>query len=99
LTSSNDFAEIATYVLKHHERWDGKGYPLGLKEDETEIHSRIIAVADAFDAMTSDRTYRKGLSIDEAIDEITKGKGTQFDPFISSLFIKKCIPLIRKSTL
>jgi len=86
LSSSNEFSEIAEYVLKHHERWDGNGYPRGFKGEEISLQARIIAVADAYDAMTSDRTYRKGLSVEEAINEIKKCSGTQFDPYIVRIF-------------
>ena len=87
LSSSSEFSEISEYVLKHHERWDGKGYPRGFKGEEISLQARIIAIADAFDAMTSDRTYRKGLSLDEAINEINRCSGTQFDPNIVKVFI------------
>jgi len=87
LSSSNEFSEIADYVLKHHERWDGNGYPRGFIGEEISLQSRIIAVADAFDAMTSDRPYRKGLTVENAISEISKFSGTQFDPSIVKVFI------------
>lgn len=87
LSSSNEFSEIAEYVLKHHERWDGKGYPGGFKGEEISIQSRIIAVADAYDAMTSDRPYRKGLSVMDALAELKKYSGTQFDPEVAEIFI------------
>jgi len=87
LSSSNDFSEIAEYVLKHHERWDGNGYPGGFKGEEISLQARIIAVADAFDAMTSDRPYRKGLSVSEAIAEIKRCSGTQFDSNIAGIFV------------
>ncbi len=67
------------YCLYHHERYDGKGYPFGLAGDAIPIEGRVTAVADTFDAMTSNRPYRKGLSPDVAIEEIAKGRGTQFD--------------------
>lgn len=66
----------------HHERYDGNGYPFGLAGDELTIESQIIAVADAFDAMTSNRSYRKALSVEDAIWELTKNKGTQFGPIV-----------------
>lgn len=87
LSSANEFSEIADYILSHHERWDGKGYPRGLKGEESHPYSRIITIADAFDAMTSERTYRKALSIREAIEEIKNNVGTQFDPHIAQVFI------------
>lgn len=75
-------------IACHHERYDGKGYPFGLKEEELDIESQIIAVADAFDAMTSDRSYRRALSIDEAIKEIIRNKGTQFGPDVVDAILK-----------
>ena len=70
---------LIPYCLYHHERVDGKGYPYGLSGDEIPLEGRVVAVADAFDALTSNRPYRKGLDPDVAIGEIVKGKGTQFD--------------------
>jgi HD-GYP domain-containing protein (c-di-GMP phosphodiesterase class II) len=67
-------------VLHHHERWDGRGYPNGLGEDEIPLWARIFAVADTVDAITSDRPYRPGRPLDEALDEILARAGTQFDP-------------------
>jgi len=78
-----------TYIIRHHhERYDGKGYPAGLIGEEIPLLSRIIALADAFDAMTSDRPYRKGLSFDKAYQEILRCKGTQFDPDITDVFLE-----------
>jgi len=88
LSSANEFSEIADYILSHHERWDGNGYPRGLKEEKIHLYSRIIAIADSFDAMTSERTYRRALSIREAIDEIKRNSGTQFDPHIAEVFVE-----------
>ncbi|MGJ7044269.1 HD-GYP domain-containing protein [Thermoanaerobacterium thermosulfurigenes] len=79
---------IAKYILYHHERWDGNGYPHGLKGEKIPLFCRILSVADAFDAMTNDRIYRKALKIDQAILEIKKNAGTQFDPYIAELFSK-----------
>lgn len=70
-------------VLYHHERWDGKGYPTGSKGDTIPLDARILAVADAFDAMTSTRAYRNELSMEEAFQELENGDGTQFDPNLS----------------
>jgi len=91
LSSSNEFSEISEYVLKHHERWDGKGYPGGFKGEEISLQSRIISVADSYDAMTSDRPYRKGMSVEEAIMEINRCSGTQFDPNIVEVFVEKIL--------
>ena len=71
----------------HHERYDGKGYPSGLKGEEIPLIARIIAVADAFDAMTTNRVYRKGLPSDVVLSELRNGKGTQFDPDVAQAFI------------
>jgi len=78
-------------IKSHHERWDGKGYPDQLKGEEISQLARIVAVADAFDAMTSSRSYRSALSVDEAFNRIIEGKGTQFDPELVVLF-KKVYP-------
>ncbi len=88
LGASGEFSEIAEVVLQHHERWDGKGYPRGLKEDEISLHARIIAVADTFDAIVSERAYRESLSIDQAKEEIKSCAGTQFDPYVVEVLVK-----------
>ena len=80
--------EIADYVLAHHERWDGKGYPRGLKGQQIPLQSRIIAVADAYDAMVSFRPYKESLTREEALAEIMRCSGTQFDPQIAKVFVK-----------
>ncbi len=74
-------------IRNHHERWDGKGYPDGLEADNIPLLSRILVVADSFDAMRSDRAYRKAIPIDKCIDELIQNKGTQFDPDIVNLSI------------
>lgn len=76
-------------IRHHHERYDGKGYPKGIKGGDIPFLSRVIAVADSFDAMTSDRPYRKALPLEKAIREIARCKGTQFDPEIAEVFIHK----------
>ncbi|MCM3669764.1 HD-GYP domain-containing protein [Mesobacillus maritimus] len=75
-------------IKSHHERWDGKGYPDQLKEEEISQLARIVSIADAFDAMTSSRSYRSALPVDEAYKRIIEGKGTQFDPGLVELFQK-----------
>ncbi|GGL17176.1 metal-dependent phosphohydrolase [Sphaerisporangium melleum] len=75
-------------IMHHHERQDGRGYPMGLAGAEIPEFARIIAVADAFDSMTSDRAYRKAKPIEEALTELRRGSGTQFDPVMVSAFIK-----------
>ncbi|MEK6705948.1 MAG: HD domain-containing phosphohydrolase, partial [Bdellovibrionota bacterium] len=72
----------------HHERWDGRGYPLGLKRDEIPLIARIISVADAYDAMVSNRAYRRGLDPSAAFEEIIRNGGTQFDPTVVEAFVK-----------
>ncbi|MEI8215960.1 MAG: HD domain-containing phosphohydrolase [Eubacteriales bacterium] len=91
LSSVNEFSEIADHILEHQERWDGTGYPKGLKGEEISMQGRIIAIADAYDAMTSQRTYGKILSEDEAISEIKRCAGFQFDPGIAKIFIEKVL--------
>lgn len=86
---SIDFLKDVTLLVKyHHERWDGKGYPDGLKGEEIPLGARIISVADTFDAMTSDRPYRKGLPVEVAVEEIKRCSGTQFDPEIVDAFLR-----------
>lgn len=87
LCSVSEMADIAKFVLFHHERWDGKGYPSGLKGDGIPLQARMIAIADTFDAMTSLRTYRMPVSEEEAAKEILKNAGTQFDPELAHLFV------------
>ena len=77
---------VADWVLHHHERWDGSGYPDGVGGEEIPLGARIIFVADAYDAMTSDRVYRGRLSDDEAIAELARCSGTQFDPEVVAAF-------------
>lgn len=91
LSTVNDMSEIADYVLFHHERWDGKGYPKGLKGKEIPLMSRILSVADAYDAMTSSRSYRNKMDEEIAIEELRKNVNIQFDPEIVSVFIEKVL--------
>lgn len=84
----NDLEEIAKGILYHHERVDGKGYPHGLKGDEIPLFARIICVVDSYDAMTSDRAYRKAMSKENAIQELIRCSGTQFDPIIVQAFLE-----------
>lgn len=87
LSTNNDMAEIADYVLGHHERWDGSGYPKGLKGREIPLPSRICAIADAYDAMISERSYKPVLTPAEARAELQKNAGSQFDPELVELFV------------
>ncbi|AFM39877.1 diguanylate cyclase (GGDEF) domain-containing protein,uncharacterized domain HDIG-containing protein [Desulfosporosinus acidiphilus SJ4] len=88
LSTSKEMSDLADCILAHHERWDGKGYPRGLMGENIPMISRIIALADSFDAMISERVYRNALSKEEALAEIEKNSGTQFDPGIAEIFIK-----------
>ncbi len=76
----------ARVVGQHHEKWDGSGYPLGLRGEEIDMNARIFAVADAFDAMISDRVYRAGRPYEEAAEELEKFAGRQFDPTVVAAF-------------
>ncbi len=80
--------EATTLIRHHHERYDGRGYPDGIKGTAIELGSRIMAIADSVDAMTTDRPYRKALSIEEAKNELIKNKGTQFDPDLADAFVR-----------
>lgn len=82
-----DLVPIADWILKHHEWWNGQGYPLGLKGDEIPLGCRILAVADAYDILTTDRNYQKAVTHKEAIAEIKRCSGTQFDPRLVEKFI------------
>ncbi|MFX4262031.1 CHASE4 domain-containing protein [Pelotomaculum propionicicum] len=86
--SAPDLAPIAEFILKHHEWWNGTGYPLKLKGQNIPLECRILAIADAYDAMTSDRPYRKAMPHEDAIAEINRCKGVQFDPELVPVFIK-----------
>ncbi|MGC9001575.1 MAG: HD domain-containing phosphohydrolase [Dictyoglomus sp.] len=87
LSQVEELKDLGKIVRHHHERWDGKGYPDGLSGENIPLESRIIAVADAFEAMTAERPYKRALSLKEAIQEIEKNKGTQFDPFLAEIMI------------
>lgn len=91
LSTVNDMAEMGEYVLAHHERWDGMGYPKGLKGKEIPLQARIIAIVDAYDAMTSERAYRSPLSESVSMEQLRKNAGTQFDPEITGIFIEKVL--------
>lgn len=91
LSSSHEMLELTEYILSHHERWDGKGYPKGLKGEEIPQMARIIGLADSYDAMTSERSYRKALSEDVVLREIRENAGTQFDPEIARAFVEKVL--------
>jgi HD-GYP domain-containing protein (c-di-GMP phosphodiesterase class II) len=80
LEKIEELAALKNGVLYHHERWDGKGYPAGKKGLDIPLDARVLTIADAFDAMTSSRSYRDALTIEEAFERLISGAGTQFDP-------------------
>jgi HD-GYP domain-containing protein (c-di-GMP phosphodiesterase class II) len=84
----DDLSYLEAPIRGHHERIDGRGYPDGLRADQIHVFSRVILIADTFDAMTSDRVYRKGLSSEQAYEELLRFSGTQFDPDAARAFIK-----------
>jgi len=86
--SSPDLAFIAKGILTHHERWDGTGYPRGLKGEDIPLSSRILSIVDAYDVMISGRAYKQKMSNEEAIEEIKRASGTQFDPTLANIFIE-----------
>ena len=88
LEGFDPFEEVARNAKHHHERYDGRGYPDGLKGDEIPLFSRIILIADTFDAMTSTRPYRKGLPYEVAFAELEELAGSQFDPNLGESFVK-----------
>ncbi len=79
---------LIPFIFYHHERWDGKGYPSGIKGEDIPVGARIIAIADVYQALTSDRPYHKAFSKKQAIEIIKKASGTQFDPHIANIFLK-----------
>ena len=85
--ASADLVPIADWILKHHEWWDGKGYPLGLAGEEIPLECRILAIVDSYDAMTSDRPYRRAMSRQSAVAELKRCAGSQFDPWLVEKFI------------
>lgn len=88
LSTDDNISQIAKYVLHHHEKWDGTGYPSGIKGEKIPLFSRICAVADAYDAMTSKRSYKNEMSEEDAIEEIKRESGKHFDPHIAEIFIE-----------
>lgn len=91
LIAVDDMNYLAGYVLAHHERFDGTGYPKGLKGLEIPLQSRIISIADAYDAMTAERTYRKAISVEDAAKELLQHAGSQFDPDLVVVFAEKVL--------
>lgn len=91
LRAADKYSNLAEYALTHHEHWNGLGYPRGLSKEEIPLFSRIIAIADAYEAMTSDRVYRKAMSQEDAVREIIRCSGSQFDPFIARIFVEEVL--------
>jgi putative two-component system response regulator len=92
----SSFVNIAEIIaLSHHERWDGRGYPQGLKEEEIPLEGRIVAIADVFDALTHERPYKKAWPIEEALAEIERQSGKQFDPRVVEAFLQVCKCLVQ----
>lgn len=91
VNSSPELRHIAEYILCHHERWDGQGYPQGLADENIPLIARIIAIVDAYDAMTEDRSYRKAISHERALQELKDRAGTQFDPILAKIFVEQVI--------
>ena len=91
LRAADEYSNLAEYALSHHEHWDGLGYPQKRKGEEIPLFSRIICIADAYEAMTSDRVYRKKLSQEVATKEIIRCAGTQFDPTLAKIFVEKVL--------
>ncbi len=91
LRSVEEYAGLAEYVLYHHERWDGKGYPEGLRGGQIPAVSRIISVADAYEAMTANRPYQRAKTSEEAVAEMRRCAGTQFDPCLVEIFLEKVL--------
>lgn len=91
LGTVSDMGQLAEYVLAHHERFDGQGYPKGLLGQQIPLQSRIIAIADSYDAMTAQRTYRKQVTDEEAAAEIKNCAGKQFDPHLARLFVERIL--------
>lgn len=86
--ASPDLLPISEWIYKHHENWDGSGYPFGLRGEEIPLACRILTIVDAYDAMTNDRPYRKAMSREDAVTELIRCAGTQFDPDLVAMFVE-----------
>lgn len=91
LCTVTSMTKVAEYVLAHHEKWDGSGYPKGLKGEEIPLKSRIVAISDSYNAMLSERSYRKSLTEEAALEELKVNAGTQFDPKLVKVFIEEVL--------
>jgi HD-GYP domain-containing protein (c-di-GMP phosphodiesterase class II) len=92
LSPIEQLQDILPAILHHHERFDGSGYPDGLKGEDIPLQARIVSVADAFDAMVSSRPYKKGCSVKRALTVLKNGAGTQFDPVVVRCFCDRVAP-------
>jgi len=90
-----EISEIANYILCSHERWDGNGYPKGIRGNEIPLISRMVFIIDSYDAMTNIRSYKKAMTLKDAIHELKENTGTQFDPLLINKFINKVLPKVR----
>ena len=88
LVDSQGLRHLVPFILHHHERWDGSGYPDGLRGEQIPLEARILAVCDTVDAMASDRPYQRGVSAHEIVAELKRCAGTQFDPAVVQVFIR-----------
>jgi len=91
LRAADQYSDLAVHALSHHERWDGKGYPQGLKGDQIPLYSRIIGIADAFEAMTAERPYKKPITFEKAVVELKRCSGSQFDADLVKVFIEQVL--------
>jgi putative nucleotidyltransferase with HDIG domain len=91
LRAADEYSNLAEYALYHHERYDGMGYPAGLKGEKIPYFARIISIVDSYEAMTSNRRYRLKKSKADAIEELRQNIGTQFDPELTKVFIEKVL--------
>ena len=88
MIATTEFDDIRGWILAHHERPDGRGYPAGIRWDEVPVEARILAVADSFEAMTSDRSYRPAMAPDEALEELRGGAGEQWDKHVVEALLR-----------
>lgn len=87
IIKTNQLANISEAILGHHEWWNGSGYPQGLKGKEIPLYSRIVTIVDSFDVMTNERPYKQAITATEALIEIKRCAGIQYDPYLADIFI------------
>ena len=92
LRAADQYSDLAIHALSHHERWDGDGYPRGLKAEQIPLFSRIVCISDSFEAMTAVRSYKKAMTVEEAKKELIRCSGSQFDPKLVEVFVGKVLP-------